>query len=159
MRQNNFLQLDPSGDNVFVLNCSFSIYNTRYAWVNGTILRYNQKAVFEPLLTPDIYGAIFGAPFPMNSALGHLSLKNAAALAAYKNNPQDPSNRFADEFSRAAVALSSGIMSPTRNLLEQSRNNAEFVTRVPKVPFSLLIGLKALYALAPLVLATRLPTV
>ena len=154
MRKNNFLQLDPSGDNVFVPNCSFSIYNTRYAWVNGTILRYNQKAVFEPLLAPDMYGAIFGAPFAMNSAPGHLSLENAAAIAAYKSKPQDPSNHFADEFSRAAVALSSGIMSPTKNLLEHSRHNAEIVTPVPKVLFYLLIGLKALYALAPLVLAS-----
>ena len=154
MRQNKFLQLDLSGDNVFVLNCSFSIYNTTYAWVNGTILRHNQKAAFYPSLAPGMYGAIFGAPFAMNSALGHLSLENAAALAAYKSNPQDLSSRFADEFSRAAVALSSGIMSPARNLLEQSRNNAEVLTRVPKIPFYLLIGLMALYALGSLILAS-----
>ena len=154
MRQKKFLQLDPSGDNVFVLNCSLSIYHTTYAWVNGTILQYNQKAAFDPLLAPNMYGAIFGAPFAMSSALGHLSLMNAAALAAYQSNPQDLSNRFANEFSRAAVALSSGIMSPARNLLEQSRNNAEVLTRVPKVPFYVLIGLKALYALGSLVLAS-----
>ena len=154
MRQNKFLQLDSSGDNVFVLNCSFFIYNTTYAWVNGTILQHEQKAAFYPLLAPDMYGAIFGAPFAMNSALGHLSLENAAALAAYKSTPQALSNRFADEFSRAAVALSAGIMSPARNLLEQSRNNAEVLTRVPKVPFYLLIGLKTLYALGSLILAT-----
>ena len=154
MRQNKFLQLDPSGDNVFVLNCSFSVYNATYAWVNGTILHHNQKAAFDPLLAPDIYGAIFGAPFAMNSALGQLSLENAAALAAYKRNPQDLSNRFADEFSRAAVALSSGITSPVKNLLEQSRNNAEVLTRVPKVPFYLLISLQALYALGCLILAS-----
>ena len=154
MRQNKFLQLDTSGDNVFVLNCSFSIYNATYAWVNGTILRHNQKAAFYPLLAPDMYGAIFGAPFAMNSALGQLSLENAAALAAYKSKPQDLSNRFADEFSRAAVALSSGIMSPAKNLLEQSRNNAEVLTRVPKVPFYLLIGLQSLYALSCIILAS-----
>ena len=154
MRQNKFLQLDPSGDNVFVLDCSFSIYNTTYAWVNGTILQDNQNAAFYPLLAPDMYGAIFAAPFAMNSALGHLSLENAAAIAAYKSNPQDLSNRFADEFSRAAVALSSGIMSPARNILEQSRNNAEVLTRVPKFSFYLLLGLKALYALGSLILAS-----
>ena len=154
MRQKKFLQLDPSGDNVFVLNCSFSIYNTTYAWVNGTIPRYNQNAAFDPLLAPKMYGAIFSAPFAMNSALGHLSLENAAALAAYKSTPQDLSNRFADEFSRATIALSSGIMSSSTNLLEQSRNNAEVLTRLPKVPFYLLLGLKALYALGSLILAS-----
>lgn len=86
MRRNRFLQLDASGDNVFILNCSTSIYNTRYAWVNGKILQHNQS------LAPDMYGAIFSAPFAINSALGHLSLENAAALAAYKSNPQDLSD-------------------------------------------------------------------
>lgn len=153
MRQNKFLQLDLSGDNVFVLNCSTSIYDMMYAWVNGTILQPNQGNDFRPLLTPDMYGAIISAPFAINSALGHLSLENAAALAAYENSPQDLSDQFADGFSRAAVALAAGIMSPVTNLLEQSRNNTELLTRVPKVPLYFLIGVKALYALASLFFA------
>lgn len=121
MRQNKFMQVDPNGDNVFVLNCSTSIYNTTYAWVNGTMLQQIDRDGFYPSLAPDMYGAIISAPFAINSALGHLSLENTAALAAYKSSPQDLSKQFADGFSRAAVALSAGLMSPATNLLEQSR--------------------------------------
>lgn len=153
MRRNKFLQLDQSGENVFVLNCSTSIYITKYAWVNGTILQQNHKPAFYPTLAPPINGAIFSAPFAINSALGHLSLENAAALAAYKSNPQDLSAQFAAGFSRAAVALTAGIMAPATNLLEQSRNNTELLTRVPKIPLFFLIGVKALYALASLAIA------
>lgn len=82
MRRNKFLQIDPSSENVFILNCSTTMYDTMYAWVNGKILQHNQS------LSPGMYGAILSAPFAINSALGHLSLENAAALAAYKSNPQ-----------------------------------------------------------------------
>ncbi len=153
MRQNKFLQVDASGENVFVLKCSTSIYSTTYAWVNGTILQRNQIDAFYPSLAPDVYGAIFSAPFAINSALGHLSLENAAALAAYQISPQDLSKEFADGFSRAAVALSAGIMSPATNLLEQSRSNTELLTSVPKIPLYVLIGVMALYALVSFILA------
>ena len=153
LRQTKYLQVDLSGDNVFVLNCSASIYNTTYTWVNGTTLQQNQIGDFDLSLAPDNFGAIISAPFAINSALGQLSLRNAAALAAYKSSPQDLSNKFADEFSRAAIALSAGLMSPTTNHLEQSRNNTEVLTRVPKIPLYFLISVKALYALASLILA------
>ena len=153
MKSNNFLQLDQSGENVFVLNCSTSIYNTTYAWVDGTILQQAQKPAFYPSLAPPTHGAIFSAPFAINSALGHLSLENAAALASYKTTPQDLSAQFASGFSHAAVALTAGIMGPTTNLVEQSRDNTELLTRVPKLPLFFLIGVKALYALTSLVVA------
>lgn len=153
MMNGKYLQIDSSGDNVFILNCSATIYKTTYAWVNGTILQANQKKGFYPALAPGDYGAIFSAPFAINSALGHLALQNAAALAAYKTTPQELADKFAGEFSSAAVALTAGIMSPTTNLLEQSRNNTELLTRVPKIPLYFLVGLKALYALASLVVA------
>ena len=86
MRNGNYLQIDHSGDYVFILNCSATIYNTVYAWVNGTILQDNQKQGFYPEIAPDIYGAIFSAPFAINSALGHLALEDAAALAAYRTH-------------------------------------------------------------------------
>lgn len=144
MRRNKFLQIDWSGENVFILNCSATIYNTMYTWVNGKILQRNQS------LSPNTYGAIFSAPFATNSALGHLSLENTAALAAYKSNPEDLGTQFADGFSRAAVALSAGVMNPVTNLLEQSRNNTVLLTRIAKIPLYFLIGVKALYALTAL---------
>ena len=45
-------------------------------------------------------------------------------------------------------------MSPATSLLEQSRNNTELLTRVPKLPLYFLVSLKALYALASLIIAT-----
>ncbi|KAL9620255.1 MAG: hypothetical protein Q9160_005154 [Pyrenula sp. 1 TL-2023] len=153
MMKGKYLQVDSSGDNVFILNCSATIYKTTYAWVNGTILHANRQQGFYPVPAPSIYGAIFSAPFAINSALSHLALQNAAALAAYRTTPQDLANKFADEFSAAAVALTAGIMTPAANMLEQSRNNTELLTRVPKIPLYFLVGLKALYALASLVVA------
>lgn len=147
MRRNKFLQIDPSGENFFILNCSTTIYNTMYTWVNGKILQRNQS------IAPNTYGAIFSAPFATNSALGHLSLENAAALAAYKSNPEDLGEQFANGFSRAAVALSAGVMEPVTNLLEQSRNNTVLLTRIAKIPLYFLIGVKALYALSALIFA------
>lgn len=147
MRRNKFLQIDSSGENVFILNCSTTIYNTMYTWVNGQIFQRNQS------LAPDTYGAILSAPFATNSALGHLSLENAAALAAYKSNPEDLGKQFANGFSRAAVALSAGVMKPVTNLLEQSRNNTVLLTRIAKLPLYFLISVKALYALTALIFA------
>ena len=153
MRIGKHLQVDHSGDNVFILNCTTTIYKTVYAWVNGTILQNDTSHSFYPTLAPSTYGAIFSAPFAINSALGHLALQDAAALAAYKTTPQEVAEKFADEFSRAAVALTAGIMAPATNLLEQSRNNTELLTRVPKIPLYFLVGLKTLYALASLIVA------
>ena len=153
MTEGKYLQTDQSGDNVFILNCSATIYKTVYAWVNGTILQDQQKYGFYPELAPDAYGAIFSAPFAINSALGHLALQDAAALAAYNPSPQGLANKFADEFSHAAVALTAGIMGPETCVLEQSRNNTELLTRVPLVPLYFLISLKALFALSSILIA------
>ena len=152
MKSGKYLQLDSTGDNVFILNCTSTIYHTIYAWVNGSILPGSHSAGFYPSLAPQAYGAIYSAPFAMGSALGHLALQDAAALAAYKTKPQDMADRFSSEFSRAAVALTAGIMAPIPNMLEQSRNNTELLTRVVKVPLFFLVGLQAFYILALAVL-------
>ena len=149
MRQGNYLQVDHAGDNVFILNCTASVYNVVYAWVNSSILSSKDQAnqSFFPTLAPDAYGAIYSAPFAMNAALGHISLHNAAALAAYLTTPEALAQKFANEFSRAAIALTAGIMIPTPSMVEQGRNDTALLTRVPKAPLFFLISLKALYAL------------
>ena len=155
MREGNYLQVDHAGDNIFILNCTSTVDHVVYAWSNNTILRSMDQAntSFYPQLAPDAYGAIFSAPFAMNSALGHISLHNAAALAAYLTTPEAVARKFADEFSRAAVALTAGIMTPSTNMLEQTRNNTELLTRVPKVPLYFLISLKAIYAIMSVTIA------
>ena len=158
MTDGKFLQVDEAGDNVFILNCSSTIYKTVYAWVNGSILQDNQKYGFYPEVAPDTYGAIFTAPFAIDAALGHMALQNAAALAAYVPNPQGLADKFANQFSYAAVALTAGIMSPQTSILEQSRNNTELLTRVPLVPLYFLISLKALFALSSIILVVLAAT-
>ena len=158
MKEGKYLQVDQSGDNVFILNCSTTIYKTTYAWANGMVLQNKQKYGFYPELAPDSYGAIFSAPFAINSALGNLALQDASAVAAYKTTPQDLADKFADEFSHAAVALSAGVMSPATCILEQSRNNTELLTRVPKIPLYFLVSLKAFYALASIIVAVLAAT-
>ena len=152
MNEGKYLQVDQAGDNVFILNCSTTIYKTVYAWVNGSILQADQKYGFYPELAPDTYGAIFSAPFAIDAALGHMALQNAAALAAYVPNPQGLADKFANQFSYAAVALTAGIMSPATSILEQTRNNTELLTRVPLAPLYFLISLKALFALSAILL-------
>ena len=155
MRQGNYLKIDHAGDNIFIVNCTATIYNVTYAWVNSSVLASTQSAdhSFWPSLAPQSYAGIYSAPFAINSALGHVALQNAAALAAYLTTPQDLARKFANEFSRSAVALTAGIMTPIPNMIEQSRNNTELLTRVPYVPLYFLISLKALYALLSITIA------
>ena len=157
MRAGKFFQTDSSGDTVFILNCSTQIFQTMYAWVNGSVLQdpssQTQQQSFYPTLAPPGYGAIFSAPFAIDSALGHLALQNAASLAAYRTDPHELSAKFADEFSKATIALTAGIMQPQKSILEQSRNNTELLARVPKVPLYFLVSLNALYAVVSLFIA------
>ncbi|KAL8830973.1 MAG: hypothetical protein Q9170_005497 [Blastenia crenularia] len=139
MINRNHLQL-VNGDNVFILNCTATVHRTVYAWVGETILHGREgKEGFSTSLAPP--------------ALGYPALQVAAALAAYKTEPQDVADEFANKFSSAAATLTAGIMAPTRNMLEQKRNNTEILTRVPKMPFFFLIGLQAVYALASIAVA------
>ncbi|KAL9080689.1 MAG: hypothetical protein Q9157_000576 [Trypethelium eluteriae] len=153
MTAGGYLKTDYSGDNIFILNCSMTVYTAVYAWVNGTILTDNGQQGWYPIQAPNAYGAIYSAPFAINSAVGHLALSDAAAAAAYGTTPDELADTFANGFSKAAVALTAGIHTPVLNMLEQSRNNTGLLTRVPKIPLYFLVGLKLLYALFSLVLA------
>lgn len=151
MRENHYLGYDASGDPVFILNCSMAIYQSRYNWTNGAI---SADGLYNLTLADPAYGAIYTAGFALDSALGHLSLQDAAALAAYQDQPDSLANTFADEFSQAAVALTAGVMDPSQNVFEQERTNNVLVTKVPLLPLYVLIALKGVYALFALVLAT-----
>jgi hypothetical protein len=150
MRDNHYLDYDSSGDPVFILNCSMSVYLAKYNWTNGGV---NAGALFDLHLANPAYGGVLSAGFAMDSALGHLSLQDAAALAAYQHRPELLANSFANQFSHAAASLSAGIMSPSENLFEQERFNNVLVTKVPVLPLYVLIALKAIYALFALGLA------
>lgn len=150
MRDNHYLGYDESGDPVFILNCSMAIYEAKYNWTNGGVVTGDLYAL---KLADPAYGAIYSAAFAMNSALGHLSLQDSAALAAYQHQPDLLANSFANQFSRAATALAAGTMMPSQNIFEQERFNNVLVTKVPVLPLYVLIALKAIYALFALGLA------
>ncbi|KAH0844455.1 hypothetical protein FOPE_09343 [Fonsecaea pedrosoi] len=150
MRNDHYLKYDATGDTVFVLSCSAVIAEVRYNWTNGSIGLVELQADED---VADYYGAVFSAPFAINSPLSHLSLQDAAALAAYQKTPEGLSRIFADRFSQAAVALSSGIAVRVQNELEWTRDNNYLATRVPYLPLYLLVTLKAVYALFALGLA------
>ncbi|EXJ75152.1 uncharacterized protein A1O5_01848 [Cladophialophora psammophila CBS 110553] len=150
MRNNSYLKYDATGDTVFILSCSAIISVVKYNWTNGTVSLIELEADEN---TADYYGAVFSAPFAINSPLSHLSLQDAAALAAYQKTPEGLSKIFADRFSQAAVALSSGIAIRVKNEQEWTRDNFFLATRVPYLPLYLLVTLKAIYALFALGLA------
>ncbi|KPI39580.1 uncharacterized protein AB675_3577 [Cyphellophora attinorum] len=122
MRDNHYIGSDASGDPVFILDCEMSIYHGRYNWTNGVI---PTGGLYDLALAEPEYGALYSAAFAMDTALGHLSLQDAAALAAYQDKPETLATRF----------------------------NDVLVTMVPKAPLWTLIALKAVYALFALVLA------
>ena len=49
--------------------------------------------------------------------------------------------------------MAAGVMAPAPNIIEQHRNSTINVARIPLVPLYLLLGLKAIYVLAVIVLA------
>jgi hypothetical protein len=150
MRDANYLRSDASGDPVFILNCSMAVYQATYNWTNGGV---PVGGLYDLVLADPAYGAIYSGGFALDSALGHLSLQDAAALAAYRDTPESLANVFADQFSQAATALTAGVTAPSRNIFQQERFNDVLVTKVPLLPLYVLIALKAIYALFALVLA------
>jgi hypothetical protein len=150
MRNNGFLKNDTNGDTVFIVSCSATIYEAEYYWMNGSVAPTELEA-YE--LAPDYYGAVYSAPFSTNSALSHLALQDAAALAAYQLRPEGVGKVFANYFSKAAVAFSAGLSVPVQNDREWKRENTYLATRVPLLPLYTLIAVKGVYAFFALALA------
>lgn len=150
LRNKGYLKNDTNGDTVFILGCKASISQVEYYYFNGSVVAQNFKVIDN---APDYWGAVFSAPFAINTALSHLALQDAAALAAYQTSPDGISYVFSDYFSRAAVAFSSGISVPSQNDLEWNRDNTYLATRVPYAPLYTLVALKAIYAIFALGLA------
>ncbi|KAF3764421.1 hypothetical protein M406DRAFT_71036 [Cryphonectria parasitica EP155] len=137
---------------MWLLNCSATIYDIDYTWVNGTL--HNFRA--EPA-APE-WGAFFSAPYAWASLSSGLNtaktnLQSAAWDAAYSaHNATDLANHWARAFSSYALSTSLGVFVPQTNILEQGRNNAVSVTRVPLVPLYLLLCLDWLYVVVVLCL-------
>jgi hypothetical protein len=137
-----------SGTTEWILNCSTTVYQVTYTWVNGTVRHFNKT-----LASPEM-GALISAPFAIsNLRERYIALTGVAAAAGASDNATDLANLFADRFSQAALALSAGVTKPQINIIAQYRNNFVSYARVPKAPFFILLALKAIYVLAVIALA------
>lgn len=121
----------------WVLNCTSTVYEVKYTWVNGTITSFNTSVANGTV------GGIFSAG--LAAGFGADALQNTAIIAGFSNTSAELANTTASYFSQNSLALSIGALESRPNILEQSRTPLS-VTRVPFVPFYLLIALKLIYA-------------
>ncbi|KAL6695714.1 hypothetical protein J3F84DRAFT_395142 [Trichoderma pleuroticola] len=118
----------------WILNCSSTVYEATYTWVNGTVTSFNTTLANSTL------GGIMSGSF--NNDRVNAALQCAATFASVGNSSTEIAETTAAFMSRA-------------NILEQSRSNV-LLTRVPIIPFYLLITLKALYVCGIIILAAAI---
>jgi hypothetical protein len=128
----------------WILGFESTLFDLTYTWINGTILDTDLQQ------SNGTTGRIFAAPFPYDFASS--TLDNGAIVSSFSENSKDLAETWSTIFSQTAIALSASVMSPHRNLFEQSRTSS-LVARVPKVPLFTLLSLKLMYAIAGIILA------
>ncbi|KAH8121968.1 hypothetical protein FP744_10009199 [Trichoderma asperellum] len=125
--------------------CSSTIYDTTYAWVDGSIAQFNMTLANGSL------GGIMSAPFINDNA--NISQQAViSSMVRLSTNFSSAVPLTAAAFSHSALALSYVAMESRVNMVEQFRSRL-ILTRVPVVPFYILIGLNALYVLCTILLA------
>jgi hypothetical protein len=138
-------ELGPSA--MWVLNCSATVYDVSYTWVNGSLQTFNMT------LSSAEMGGLISAPFALDRVRERaITLQAIAGVASVSDNSSSLAHAFADGWSQAALALSAGVMAPSENTLTQWRIPRQ-VARVPMIPLYILLGLKAVYVLAVIALA------
>ncbi|KAJ9603743.1 hypothetical protein H2200_011929 [Cladophialophora chaetospira] len=141
---------DTSLGGIWVFNCSMTVWEVNYTWVNGAVQKFNTTLASKDL------SAMLSAPLawsPYTYGISN-SIISAASRAAYTgDNSRKIARTFAREISRAMLALSAFAMDPVPNDLEQDRIAGLSLARIPLVPLYLLIATKAIYVIAVIVLA------
>ena len=132
------------GGMAWVLHCETSVYDLIYTWLNGS--------VSSPSLTLSngTTGGLVAATTIYEHALPKLEI--AAILSSYSGSAQELATKWADQYSGIALALSSGVMTPRPNILEQIRTQ-QLVARVPRAPLYALVLLNLIYAALGVLLA------
>jgi hypothetical protein len=128
----------------WILNCSATFYEATYAWVNGSVTSLNTTLVNNTM------GGILSAPLSDQHANDLMQV--ATNLASVSNSSAEISTITANYVAHIALSLSIGAISSRANLLEQSRSTL-LLTRVPTVPFYLLIAFKLVYVLGVVLFA------
>ena len=127
----------------WVLNCSMTTYDLIYTWINGSV------ATFNATISNGSVSDIIGGPFIVGFA--KVPLLNAAIIGGITTDSRDLADTSAAYYSMSELALAVTAMQPVPNLLEQNRT-IEILTRVPIIPFWVLIAFKLFYVLAALFL-------
>jgi hypothetical protein len=137
---------DMDNESAMEFNCSATIFKAIYTWVHGSVAEFNITLANGSL------GAIMSAPF-IDLDHAHPSQRAvASSIARLSNSSADIVAATATAFSYTALAISTTSMERRTNLLEQSRSTL-LLTRVPIIPFYILITLNALYVLCTMLLA------
>ncbi|KAK5128573.1 hypothetical protein LTR85_003244 [Meristemomyces frigidus] len=131
----------------WMLGCGAVVHDVEYTWVNGSIHTFNATPASAAM------GGLISGPFAFQFGQAAVALTEAASAAGVQNNSEELASVFAESWSHAAVALSIGAFEASPNVIEQYRNSTIPVARVPMVPLYLLLGLKAIYVLAVIILA------
>jgi hypothetical protein len=134
---------------IWLLNCSTTVHEVSYTWINGTINTFNHS------LASNDTSALLSAPFTMAPISTYVqnALTSVANLAGLGNNSGAIVTSFAEGFSKILLAYSIGAMGPILNEYEQARDSTINVARIPIIPLYLLIATKAIYVLAIIILA------
>jgi len=128
----------------WILSCSATVFDISYNWVDSAVASFNTTTANGTV------GGILSAAFV--AGLASNPLENGAILAGLSASSTDLARITADHFSQSALALAIGAVVPRPNILQQMRSTT-YYTRVPKIPFFVLIGLKLSYGLAAILFA------
>lgn len=141
---------DNSLGGIWMFNCSTTVWNVSYTWVNGGVQNFNVTLASKDL-SALLSAPLAWAPYMYGTANSILS---AASRASYTgDNSRQIARTYAQEVSKAMLALSSFAMEPLRNDLEQDRIAGISIARIPLVPLYHLLATKAIYVIAVMVLA------
>ena len=127
-----------TGSMAWLLNCSTTVYDLTYSWVNGTVRSTNltkANATMSSTLQYPSYLSIYTKAW----------MDMSAYLAGAEPDGKSLAQAWSTSYSKIAMGLTAGFLSSRTNSLEQVRTT-KLVSRVPKVPLYFLIALNVVYA-------------
>ena len=126
------------GSMAWLLNCSTTVYDLTYSWVNSSVQAPNltkANATMSSTLQYPSYLSVYSKAW----------MDMSAYLAGAEPDGQSLAQAWSTSYSKIAVGLTAGFLSTRTNLQEQVRTT-KLVSRVPKVPLYFLVALNVVYA-------------
>jgi hypothetical protein len=144
----------------YILGCNNTVFDATYTWINGSFQGFLSLTPTNATMAGNL-NALQQQPgyvYETNPQTPLGTVNPEIAAAAYlsgftSGNAQILADKFALSYSQTAMASNAaGIFSPRTNELEQQRS-VILVTRLPLVPFYMLVGVSFLYILISIVVA------